>query len=35
MRISFQKIPEVAIPHLNGGEGSVSARMFAAPTTKL
>lgn len=35
MRIVFDSIPEAVIPHLNGGDGEVGARMFRDPTIKI
>lgn len=35
MRISFDEIEEAAIPHLNGGEGAVSARMSVQKNGKM
>lgn len=35
MLISFDALKEVTIPHLNGGEGAVSAKMFADGANKI
>lgn len=35
MRITFDAIPEMVIPHLNGGDGEVAARMFRDPNVKI
>lgn len=35
MLIDFSPLPEVTIPHLNGGEGAVSAKMVMEPEMKL
>lgn len=35
MRIDFDHIEETTIPHLNNGEGSVSAQMFMDPANKI
>lgn len=35
MLIRFDTLQEVTIPRLNGGEGAVSARMFAEPANKI
>lgn len=35
MRIDFENQKEVTIPHLNQGEGEVSARMFMDPSCKI
>lgn len=35
MLIDFDKIQEVSIPNLNGGMGSVSAKMFMKPENKI
>lgn len=31
MMIDFEALRETTIPHLNGGEGEVSAKMFMDP----
>lgn len=35
MRIDFKEFKEVTIPHLNGGDGAVSAKMYMDPTGKI
>lgn len=35
MLIDFNKIQEVIIPHLNNGDGSVSAKMFIESNNKI
>ena len=35
MIIDFTSLKEVIIPNLNGGEGSVSAKMFMQPQNKI
>lgn len=35
MRISFDKIREMTIPHLNQGKGAVSAKMFVEGANKI
>lgn len=35
MKLEFDSMDWVTIPHLNGGEGSVSAKMFADPAGKI
>lgn len=35
MLIDFKEMKEVAIPHLNGGEGEVSAKMFMDEKGKI
>ncbi len=35
MPVDFQKLDEVTVPHLNGGDGAVSARMYMAPGNKV
>lgn len=35
MLIDFNKTDEVTIPHLNNGEGEVSAKMFMRPDNKI
>lgn len=35
MLINFNELNEVTIPHLNDGDGEVSAKMFMKPETKI
>ncbi len=35
MLIDFEELKEVTIPHLNGGEGSVSAKIYIDKTGKI
>lgn len=35
MLIDFTSLPEISIPHLNDGQGAVSARMFTQPNVKI
>lgn len=35
MKLEFDSMDWVTIPHLNGGEGSVSAKLFADPAGKI
>lgn len=35
MRINFHELREVAIPHLNGGDGMVSTKMFVELENKI
>lgn len=35
MMIDFEAMREATIPHLNGGEGEVSAKMFMDPANKV
>jgi len=35
MIIDFDQMPAVTIPHLNDGEGAVSAKMYSDPANKV